>query len=442
MQLFKRYYKILLILLLTVGVVCSCCSCATTSATSHNNTQQKSTAQSKTITIINDGAKALDSMIGTIGFCDDAYDICKGYSRWLDTSLSGDVITRYEWLVMLFDALDIDVTYGLDYSYSRFVDKDFFDGNEYFMTAIEKNILGPGGKEFDPNTVATRQYVSTTLVNAAGYNLNHKLICNDKKIVKDKKQAATSLYLSYLELDSDGNFNPYTAITDDETQYITSELEILKQLKGKTIMSFGDSIMHGDGNNMIGIADLLSQRYMMKAKDYSKGGATFGYAQNRQQISNQILYAIQKHQSADVILINGGTNDMHKVNAGSISGDFDYGVHGRVDYASGMEYAFGLLQDNYPNVPVVYIRAHDMVYANEANEIHYGLLALDICEKWSINTVDMFNDSDFDGHDKDIQKKYTVGTKSRPDGDSVHPTKDGYVRFYLPLVTEKILELV
>lgn len=441
MHLVKRYRKLLLILLLTVGVICSCCSCATTSATSYDSPQSATDSLSQKLSQENYGS-VLSITLSQADICDTSNTICRGYSRYVDEHLSSMVITRHEWLEILFDALDIEVTSELDYYYTRFTDRDFFDGKDYVMTAVDKGIIGPGGTKLDPNAMATRQYVSTTLVNAAGYNFKHKLVCKDKKLVKDKKQAATSLYLEYLKLDENGMFNPYKGITDSEVQYIAGELKNLNKLKGKTILSFGDSIMHGDGNDFIGIADLIAQRYMMKSKDYSKGGATFGYAEKRQQISNQILAAISDHETADVILIDGGTNDMHKVKAGSMADDFNYGSHGRVDYASGMEYAFGLLKDNYPDVPAIYIRAHDMVYTNEANELYYGSLALNICDKWNISTVDMFTDSDFDGHDADIQKKYTVATDRRPYGDSVHPNKDGYYKFYIPMVVNNILELV
>lgn len=441
MHLIKRYRKLLLILLLTVGVVCSCCSCATTSATSFDGTQPKPDSLTQKL-FSEDYDAVLCMTLSTASACETSDTICRSYSRCVNERLSDSVITRHEWLEMLFDALDIEVTSGLDYYYTRFVDRNYFDGTDHVLTAVDKGVIGPGGTELDPDAAATRQYVSTTLVNAAGYNFKHKLTCKDAGIVKDKKQAATSLYLEYLTLDENGMFNPYKAITESEAQYIAGELENLRKLKGKSLLTFGDSIMHGDGNDFIGIADLVAQRYMMKSKDYSKGGATFGYAKKRQQISNQILAAISEHETADVILIDGGTNDMHKVKAGSVSEDFNYGEHGRVDYASGMEYAFGLLKDNYPNTPVVYIRAHDMVYTNEANELYYGSLALKICDKWDVNTIDMFADSEFDGHDAEIVKKYTVATDRRPNGDSVHPNKDGYYKFYIPMVVSKILELV
>lgn len=443
MQSFVGKLKILLIVMLTVGVACSCCSCAVNSnaVTRDDSVEIENTANKKQSVVIECTA-ALDNVMSAQGANDDTYKVCKGYSFWIDGEVSQNGVTRLEWISMLLKALEIEVTGSDDAIYSKFIDKDYFEGSEYFITAIEHKILGSGGTVFGPNVLATRQYVSTTLVKALGYSKSYKLKCNDYKEIKDKKEASVSVYLSYLDLDENGNFNPYAPVTDEEVEKIISQIGLLKQLKGKTVMTFGDSIMHGDGNYDVGIADLLSQKYMMKAVDYSKGGATFGYVADREQISNQILMSIQKNEQADIILINGGTNDMRKVEVGCVSEGYEYGKQGRKEYAQGMEYALGLLQDNYPLTPVLYIRAHNMDYSTEEKEIQYGDFALDICEKWGIGVVDMYNDSGFDAHDPVIRKNYTAAINQNPDGDSVHPNRLGYFKYYIGAIAPKIIDVI
>lgn len=443
MHSFKGYLKMLLILLLTVGVACSCCSCATNSKAA--TSEEAGDLESDSLVdfeVVVDCDKALLNMTKCKSPGDDTYTVCKGYSIWLDDELSQQGVTRMEWLVTLFDALDIEpVDYSMN-DYSRFFDKDYFDGSEYFITAIENNILSGYDTEFGPNEIATRQYVSTTLVNAVRYRTDYKLNCKDYKKIKDKKQAAASVYFDYLELDENGNFNPYNAITQEDVDRIYEQLKPLNTLKGKRILSFGDSIMHGDGNKGVGIADLLSEKYFMTAVDYSKGGSTFGYVKDREQISNQILTAIKKNETADIILINGGTNDTRKVEAGYISEGFDYGKNGRKEFAQGMEYALGLLQDNYPVTPVLFVRAHNMDQTTEEKEIQYGELSVEICEKWGVPVVDMYTDSDFNAHDEAIRTKYTVDTKQCPQGDSIHPNRQGYEEFYLPVMAPKIADII
>lgn len=450
---FRGYLKLLIILALTVGVVCSCCSCAVASgaqtelvAVQNDSVQLKfesGSLYSIKSKMPNDYADSFNYFVSNKGVDNKSVEyVCDSYFSYLSDTYSSTIITRQDWLETLFEKLDIEVDYTLFKGYERFVDRDLFSNSAMFMTAVDKGILGKGGYYFDPYCKVTRQYVARTLVDAVGYEGYHNMSLRDYSVIEDTRQVCSAVYFEYLSLDENNCFNPYQPITQQEIDNIVAQLDILNQLKGKTILAFGDSIMHGDGNNFNGIADLLGEKYMMQVYDYSKGGATFGYAKDREQISNQVLLAIKDHIQADVILINGGSNDMRKVSPGTMSDNFEYGINGRKDYASGMEYAFGLLKDNYPKTPVIYIRAHNMDWCLETNEIHCGKLALDICNKWEIEAVDIYNDTDFDAHNEDIRYTYTVHTKTKKNGDSVHPNKQGYYKYYLPLVTESVINAV
>ena len=107
-----------------------------------------------------------------------------------------------------------------------------------------------------------------------------------------------------------------------------------------------------------------------------------------------------------------------------------------------MEYALGLIKDNFPHTPLLYIRAHDMEFSLERNELHYGKKAIDICEKWKVDTVDIFDDTDFNTHDKDMRNKYTLHSKLCLNGDSVHPNRMGYYKYYIPLTATKAAEVL
>lgn len=448
MHCFKRLIKISLILMLTVGVVCSCCSCGIESSATTIATTFSETFFTEDLGILKGyefknekNEEVLEKAVSLFSVSVD-YATLKAYSNFLDSTFSSSVITRAKWLSQLLTKLDFEIITDKSDDYARVLDKDYFDYSEYFITAIENSIIGPNSSEFDPYCAVTRQYVSTSLINAVGYPRTYKLKCSDYKKIEDKTQAAASVHLGYFELDENNRFNPYGTVNEDQIDYILSELDKLKVLKNKTVMTFGDSIMHGDGNCFVGIADMLSQRYLMTPIDYSKGGSTFGRVTNRQQITSQISRASNENEIADIILINGGTNDMRKSKPGSISDDFDYEKYGCEDFCSGMEYALGTLKDYYPDTPVVYIRVHNMEYGIERNELHFGNLALDICEKWDIDVVDIFNETDFNTHDKEQKNIYTVHTKTCKNGDSIHPNKLGYYKFYIPLISEKAVEIL
>ena len=412
--------KLILVLMLLVGVVCSCCSCVV---------QINAAVDTKEDT----SEKALKSADDT-----GVYGDYNDYDAWVDSRLSDNIITRAEWLELLFDAVDIEIRDDLWYKYFDFQDIDSSANNDVLMTAVDLGIVSGSNKVFGAEVVATRQYVATSLVNALGYDMSHNLDCTDADEVKDKNQVATAVYLGFLQLDDHGCFNTYHEITPGEVRFILAQLKIKNDLEGKYIVSFGDSIMHGDGNYRVGIAQLIADRYMMSYTDYSIGGATFAHVEGKDQISNQILSAIQNREQPDIILINGGTNDMRRASAGQISDDFEYGVCGRETFASGMEYAFWLLKTHFPTVPVVYVRAHDMVCVYETNELHYGSMAVSICDRWDICVADVFSDTGFDCHDDDIRYLYTAHINGYYWGDSIHPNRQGYYKYYLPLIVEKM----
>ncbi len=440
----KGRLKFLLILLLTVGVLCSCCCCATDNDSgdafletfSIESTEAELAFKEKNY----DGF--LHALTEKTDDFENTYIVCKEYSKYLDETFSSTIITRVEWLEMLIDKLGVELRTDISESYSHVYDKNYFYGSEYFVTAIENGMLYLGWMEFDHYTPATKQFVATSLTKSLDYDIDGFVLnCTDYEDIDAKYEAAATVYLDYFELDENGCFNPDDMVTQQQVDYLMSELDIYNKLSGKSILSFGDSIMYGTGNNAVGLSDLIAKRYKMQVTDFAVSGATFGKARGRVQISNQILSAIERDLSADFILLNGGTNDMRWVKPGKMSDDFEYEEHGRNLFANGMEYALGLIKDNFKDSKLVYVRAHDMEFSLERNELHFGEMALDICEKWEVDLVDIFRSADFDAHDEEIRSKYTYHTPSHRNGDSVHPNREGYYEFYVPLTVEKMLSL-
>ncbi len=437
----NRVKKYFLILFLTVGVVCSCCSCAI----------------AKSAVVPMDSAD--DGFIYDVGFMgkelssqfvdtlclenteDISYTFLKGYSNFLDNAFSENVVTNYDWISALIEKLDIKMVQS-DNTYEYVKDLNYYDGSEYFITAAENGIINMFRTSFDQYDPLKRGFLAATLAKACGYDTLYTLDCADFYLINNYYEVASCLELGFLELDSNNCFNPEAYVTKDEFENLLSELDKISVLKGKTVLTFGDSIMYGEGNDGKGIADLLAEKYMMKPIDYSVSGATFGYSETNNRISNQIFLALRDGVSADVVLIDGGTNDMRKVPLGKISEDYEYGMYGRSEFCSGMEYALGLLCDNYPQAGVVYIRPHNMEFSLERNELHYAKTALDICEKWEIPVVDIFSDTELNTHDEDMKNKYTKHTKKCIHGDSVHPNQLGYYKYYIPLVSSKITEIL
>lgn len=441
------------ILMLTVGVICSCCSCAVSNSNGYviidNNAyaDKVSPTEFRTPDIkpMGDVKSAVDCVMhrNMYSSATTYLEVCRCYSQWLNDNCSENMVTRLDWIVQLVEHLGLEGGDELRNKYDYISDVDLFFGDDAFLCALENGILPKKLTAFNPYETLTREYAAYTLSKAIGYKDIPDVDFADKKSVSCPREVSNCLYFCFFELDDNGKFDPMGTVTRDEIADLMKQVDDIIALQGKKILSFGDSIMHGDGNKYVGISDLIAQKYKMTAADYSVGGATFGAVSNRVQICDQILDAISKNETADVILINGGTNDMRKCRPGEISDDFEYESHGRSDFASGMEYALGIIKDNFPNVPVLYVRAHNMVFSPEVNEIYFGNMELEICKKWSIPYADVFSDTDFNTHNTELKNKYTacLSNSRKGVGDSVHPNRIGYYKYYVPLTVDKLADL-
>lgn len=368
--------------------------------------------------------------------------VCDMYSKTLSDTLSSNVITRKEWIRKLTDSLSL-TNQNTDFSDKTYKDEELFDCADVFKIAFDNGFINDSDR-MNPYAGVTRRFASYTIVKALGYELDDYIVCADSNDMVGEYYLITAMNLGYFDFDDDNKANPNALVTKDEMNASMADVRRAVSFKGKKILAFGDSIMRGDGNYKAGIPELISKKYFMDVKNYSLGGATFGFAEDKSHISNQIVTALSDYETGDIILVNGGTNDILKDNMGSISDkdDYAYGRNGRDTFASGMEYAIGFLKDNYTDIPMIYISAHNMDFATEEKEIEYNAVAIDICKKWDMPYVDIFNISGFNCEDEKTCDTYTADIKGKGHGDSIHPNRRGYYKYYIPFIAEKMEELI
>ncbi len=359
------------------------------------------------------------------GSGNDAAAAAENYSRWLSDHYSAKIYTREMWLTDLLRELKPDIN-------------DSVDGHTVFDTARENHIID--SVEAEPYTALTRRYVAETLFKALGYHAREARFVTD--IGADDKALAAMAYYGFFIPDDAGRLHPDAPITEEEYHALLTEVQRYRQLRGKRVLSFGDSIMFGMGNNEKGISDMIAEKYGMTAYDYAVSGATFGLKSGRSHIADQILSASGSSIKSDVILINGGTNDTVFVNHGKMVGGSDPKNFDEKTFAGGFEYSAYLLRKYWKNVPVVYIRAHHMVPLEEEDEKKYGATALRIAEKWRLEIVDIFSDTEFSTERADMREAYTMYRDKLGQCDGIHPTARGYAKYYLPLVSEKVSSLL
>jgi hypothetical protein len=398
-RLLRKYAKVLTALLLTVQVICLCCvfaACTTAGASSSPE------------------AAGTDDPAG------------RNYSRWLYENYSSEVYTRADWIR--------DLLVSLDRRTESVLGGDIAD---IFAVAYDEGIIDSPDEQ--AYAALTRAYVADTIVKALGYEPKSVAHVTD---VQKGDPLMTLAYYSYFLPDDQDKLYPEAVVTDEEYTGLLAELRCYASLHGKRVISFGDSIMFGMGNSGEGITDMIAQKYGMEYRDYSLSGATFGKVAGRSHIPNQVKKAVNLKDTADIILVNGGTNDMRKLPIGKMNEKFNIKNPDIKTFAGGMEYALALIGEAWPDVPVVYVRAHDTDCCDDKTERRFGEYSLKIAEHWGLQCVDIFSDTGFDAEKAAIRNRYTMISSDTKEGDSVHPTALGYAQYYLPAVSDMIENLL
>ena len=387
----KHVIIIAIALILTVQVICLCCV-SVASAGEHSAAGSESA--------------------GTVPVKDEYVEVFneKAYISSLTLAV---------WLKDLMDATGERLSYtGTDTIYEE---------------AVKRGILS----EDYQNSLYTpldRDLVCMTLCRAMDYSPHSTDFIKD--ISADSDYMATAAYYGYFLPNDKCRISPEALITNEEYEHLRGELNRCRMFRGKSLLAFGDSIMYGTGNNGSGIARMIAEKYGMELTDYSVPGETMGVSKRRGHIPDQIRKAVKEKAQADIILINGGTNDMFLTSLGKLTRGYDMSKVSEDTFTGGFERAMWLIKQNW-DATVVYVRSHNMDLGTPENEKKFGERGLDIAEKWGAATVDIYNDTDLNTEDPDQCELYTYpNPKLGYTCDSIHPSAFGYAKFYLPLVSE------
>ena len=344
--------------------------------------------------------------------------------KWINEKIYNASHNRGRWLYELMSAAG----YG--------VSTDKSNGSAIFEQARVYGIIDDYTSE-DSYLPLNRRFVCSTLVRALGYPYRNMGYIAD--IVPGESYMSTAAYFGYFLPDFNNMVYPDKAITDSEYENLLTELSRYHALKGKCALSFGDSIMYGTGNDGEGISEITAIKYGMTCYDFAVPGATFGQSKGRGHIPDQIRSAYKKYKTADVILLNGGTNDVNHTNLGKISSGYDMEKTSENDYTGAFERSLWLIKKSWKDVPIIYIRAHNMELGEDAVERRFGERAMDIAGKWKINAIDLYSDSGLNTEDPTMCSRYTyINPNDHYICDSIHPNAMGYAKFYLPPVAQAL----
>lgn len=289
----------------------------------------------------------------------------------------------------------------------------------------------------EPNVPLTHLLAAHMLTDAIGYAQHTEITLSDT----DDIALHTAAYFSYFLPDNKDRIFPDKHVTAEEYEILTTDLARYAALHGKKMLAFGDSIVYGSGNSARGFSHMIAEKYGMSYTSYAIPGATFGMCDNNaSHISDQIISAYADNRRTDIIVINGGTNDMNLSQKGLTPDYFDPAQPELSTFALGFDYSLTLLHRYWPSVPILYVRMHNMALCSDTLERSVGEYALSAARDRGANTVDLYTDTDMNTEIKAIRDRYTRFKQSTGKYDGVHPTALGYAMFYLRPVSDGLAQ--
>ena len=183
---------------------------------------------------------------------------------------------------------------------------------------------------------------------------------------------------------------------------------IKNPLYGKRVAFDGDSICQGcPRENRVPWANLIGEANSMIWKNYGVGGGTItaevyvaSTGARRHWVSRCIDKIKAENPELDYLILEGGTNDADLFKAEPEKlGEFlptDYsGEYDDTTFSGALESLFYKAVSYYPNTKIGYIVAQKMCgtdgdYAPAERRRRYFLRAIEICKKWGIPYLDLW----------------------------------------------------
>lgn len=215
----------------------------------------------------------------------------------------------------------------------------------------------------------------------------HTVLIDTMMIVKDREYPSEYIPYGYIEVATD------VGKKQDNILF------------GKTAVFLGTSICAGttvgDDSEYYGYgwAGLIGEENGMSWKNYGRNGGVIVESESVQAerwLTSQVDKAIAEYPEADYVLFEGGTNEadtMDEAGLGEISSD--YATFDTTTFTGALESLILKILTAYPNAKVGYIVAQKMgnpPYDSE-NSLRrkYFDRAIEVCKKWGIPYVDLWN---------------------------------------------------
>lgn len=215
-----------------------------------------------------------------------------------------------------------------------------------------------------------------------------------------------------------------TASSDKATSEKTKELE------GKKLCFLGSSVTYGAASGGWSMCEYLSEEYGCIVNKWAESGTTLVKEKEfDQSYVSRLDFSKIILEEVDHFICQLSTNDAtHKKPIGKISDAKDIASFDTTTIIGAIEYIVATVQQEWG--------CHISFYTNSYFESeHYKSMVeslYQVQEKWGIGILDLYNDTEFNDITEKLYQKYM--------SDPIHPTKDGYKKWYGPKFVEHLLK--
>lgn len=333
-------------------------------------------------------------------------------------------------------------------SANTFIDNAFFNYNGSYTSNNSYEILSldvKPGEKYKINTylfynnpaiyLLYKDSYRTISLNNASYN-----VIIPKEILPENKEITNQFIDIDIEIPFDcfkiyiNKSKNHSITIQKATSYkidatkTTFTFPDLSILNDKTLLFSGDSITYGAGDRP-DPEDYSQTGWVKRIQELNPNANIFGYGISGSTIAkisnnnnNSILERIDKmfseHQNADYIILQGGVNDTwnSSIKEGSISNGYSADLD-EYTFCGAMESLLKNSQLKWKGKKIGFIITFKVPSSNKLPR--YMNLAKQICEKWSVPYLDLFNNSNLNYYLDTIKKDFSQG-------DGLHPNGAGY----------------
>lgn len=174
-------------------------------------------------------------------------------------------------------------------------------------------------------------------------------------------------------------------------------------LYGKKALFVGDSITAGafDGSANKSWAGRIAQSTGLVSTNGGVSGASISDCRSGEGKSGRVIDQLNQNStgSFDYVIMHGGVNDAwDMVDVGEVTDHYDVSKLDPSTYVGGLEETFAKAKELFPNATYGFIMNFALPmcpYGNISDMSEYFAGAKEACEKWGVDYLDLYNNTDF-----------------------------------------------